>query len=298
MTFHKLLPKRPPVYYDTADRPHPLVEEIQALFGYRELVYQFVARAIKTRYKRSVLGVIWTMLNPLFTMIILTLVFSQIFRFQVPNYAVYVLGGLVVWSFFSISTSTAMNEMLWSGNLLSRIYVPKSVFTVSAVGTGLVNLLLSLIPLLVIALIEEAPLGWPLVALFPAIILLSIFALGVGLLLSTAAVYFADMLPVYEVLLTIWMYATPIIYPLDIIPAHWQWVFKLNPLYYLVEAFRIPIFTGAMPGFDIWLPAAGYALVALLAGGILFTSRRERLCLPDLIEPYEPIRSKPADHFF
>ncbi len=259
--------------YDSASEVHPFVEEFQALMAYRGLVIQFVARAIKTRYKRSVLGVVWTMLNPLLTMIVLTVVFSQLFRVQIENFPVYVLSGQLVWIFFSTTTSGAMGEMIWSGELMKRIFVPKSVFAVAAIGTGLINFLLSLLPLLLIALVlgvrlSPALLTWPLVVL-----LLSIFSLGLGLLLSTAAVYFADMLPVYNVLLTIWLYATPIIYPLEIVPQGWHWLFRINPVYYYVEAFREPLLTGGIPRWEIWFPAAGFALATFLIGGMVFTAR-------------------------
>jgi ABC-2 type transport system permease protein len=259
--------------FDSADRPHPLVEEIQALVKYRDLIVQFISRSIKTRYKRSFLGVVWTMLNPLLTMIVLTLVFSQIFRFSIKNYPVYVLSGLVLWIFFSTSTSSAMGEMLWSGSLLGRIYVPKSVFSVSAVGTGLVNLLLSLIPLFLIAIVLQVKIT-PAILVMPfSILLVAIFALGVGLLLSTAVVYFADVMPVYEVILVIWMYTTPIIYSIDIIPENIRWLFKLNPLYHMMLLFREPLYNGIVPPLHNWLIAGGFALTALILGGVIFTSK-------------------------
>jgi ABC-type polysaccharide/polyol phosphate export permease len=259
--------------YDSAHRPAPLVEEIRALVKYRELIRQFISRAIKTRYKRSVLGVLWTMLNPLLTMVVLTLVFSQLFRFSVDNYPVYVLCGLVMWNFFSNSTNSAMGEMLWSGNLLGRIYVPKSVFSVSAVGTGLVNLLLALIPLLIIALILHVKVTAAILVLPLSIFILAIFALGIGLLLSTAVVYFADMMPVYEVLLVIWMYATPIIYPIEVVPEQLAWLIKLNPLYYMLTLFRQPIYEGSIPALSTWLIGTGFAVIALILGSLVFTSR-------------------------
>lgn len=258
--------------YDSSNRLHPLLEELIALLKYKELIIQFVSRSIKTRYKRSFLGVVWTMLNPLMTMIVLTLVFSSIFRFSVKNYPVYVLSGLVVWGFFSSATSSAMGEMIWSGSLLSRIYVPKSVFAVSAVGTGLVNLFFSLIPLIVISLALGIHFNLSILTLPLAVLLLSAFALGIGLLLATAAVFFADMLPVYEVILTIWMYATPIIYPIEAVQDY-AWLLKLNPLYYLVEIFRKPFFEGVIPDLQVWLIAAVSATVALVLGGLIFTAK-------------------------
>lgn len=261
------------IKYDSSERIHPLVEEFSALIHYRELIYQFVSRSIKTRYKRSVLGVIWTLLNPLLTMIILTLVFSQLFKIAIENFPVYVLSGQLVWIFFSNTTSSAMSEMLWGGELLKRIYVPKSVFAMAAVGTGLVNLLVSLIPLTLIALILGLSLNFSLLTWPFAVLLLAGFTFGLGLLLSTASVYFADMLPVFNVVLTIWLYATPIIYPLEIVPQPWQKIFLLNPLYYYVELFRSPLLYGITAGIEIWLPAIGFSLGMFTIGALVFTSK-------------------------
>lgn len=259
--------------YDSSQRPHPIVEEFRALIHYKELVIQSISRAIKTRYKRSALGVLWTMLNPLLMMVVLTVVFSQIFRFSVEHYPVYILCGIVIWNFFSGSTSGAMGEMLWSGELLTRIYVPKSIFTVSSIGTGLLNLLLSLIPLFLISIALGVPIT-PALLLTPlAVLIVTGFALGMGLLLSTITVFFADMLPVYEVILRIWFYATPIIYPLEIVPERLLWLIKLNPMYYMVELFRQPLLNGTVPELNCWLIAAGSALISLIVGSIVFTSK-------------------------
>ena len=262
-----------PEIYDSAKRPHPLVEELLVLIRYRDLLYQFVSTSIKTRYKRSVLGVVWTLLNPLLTMIILTLVFSQVFRITVDNYPVYVLSGLVVWNFFASTTSQAMVGMALGGSLLQRIYVPKSVFAVSAIGVGLVNLGLSLIPLFLIAIILHTPIT-PAILVMPfAVILLILFALGVGLILETAAVYFADLLPFYEVLLMLWMYCTPIIYPLDILSPRLQGLFKLNPMYHFVNLLRTPLYAGTVPPLNEWLITAGIALAAFILGTLIFTAK-------------------------
>jgi ABC-2 type transport system permease protein len=186
---------------------------------------------------------------------------------------VYVLSGLVVWNFFSSATNSAMGEMLWSGSLLARIYVPKSVFSISAVGVSLVNLLLALVPLFAIAIFLGTKLTGAIVVMPLAILILTVFALGVGLLLSAAVVYFADMAPVYEVLLIIWFYATPIIYPVEIVPKQFLWLLKLNPLYYMIALFRGPLYNAAVPPLSDWLIAAGFALGALIVGSIVFTAK-------------------------
>ena len=265
-------PNHPDVY-DSSRVAHPLYEELSALIAYRQLLIQFVARAIKTRYKRSVLGVAWTMLNPLLTMLVLSVVFSQLFRIQIKNFPVYVLSGQLIWIFFSNTTSSAMSDMLWSGDLIKRIYVPKSIFAVAAIGTGLLNLGISLIPLLLISHLlgvnlSLALLTWPL-----TILLLALYSLGLGLILTTISIYFADMLPVYNVLLMIWLYATPVIYPLDIVPEQWLWIFHLNPMFYFVEAFRAPLLYQSTPGWEIWLPTIAFALSFVLFGGLIFTAR-------------------------
>jgi ABC-type polysaccharide/polyol phosphate export permease len=263
--------------YDSSRRPHPLVEEFRSVLQYRELVVQFVSRSLKTRYKRSILGIVWTLLNPLLTMIVLTLVFSQVFRFDIENYPVYILSGLVVWNFFSSTTHSSMGEMMWSSELMHRIYVPKSIFAISAAGTGLVNLLISSIPLFLISLVLGLRIGLPVLVMPAAVFLLVLFALGVGLIISTAAVYFADMLPVYEVLLTLWMYLTPIIYPYSLIEnipiPFLSFVFKLNPMYYLVRLFRTPLFEGVVPDWQTWAIAAAFSISAFLIGGWVFTAR-------------------------
>jgi len=260
-------------FFDSSRRPAPVVEESLALIKYRELVRQFVSRSIKTRYKRSVLGVFWTLLNPLLTMIVLTIIFSQVFRFSVENYPVYVLCGLVVWNFYSNATTGAMSDMLWSGNLLGRIYVPKSVFAVSAIGTGLINLLISLIPVFLIALILKVQIT-PAIFVMPfSILLLAIFSLGFGLTLSTAAVFFGDMEPVYNVLLMIWFYATPIIYPVDVIPEQFHWLIRFNPLYYFLTIFRDPLYNGTIPEPVFWIVSSVLAFGMLAVGAYIFTSR-------------------------
>lgn len=190
-----------PSIYDSSERPAPFIDELVQLFRYKNLLRELVARDIKTRYKRSVLGVAWTMLHPLLTMLVLTLIFSNLFRFSVENYAIYVLSGLLIWNFFAVSTMHAMTQLAWGGSLLSRIYLPKAVFAVSSIGTGLVNLGLALVPLILITVVSGLQLS-PALLIWPVpIALTAIFALGVGLFLSTLAVYYTDVINMFEILL-------------------------------------------------------------------------------------------------
>lgn len=260
--------------YDSAKQVYPALSELRDLRRYGYLLKQLVRRDILTRYKRSVLGVAWTMLNPLGTMLILSFVFSNLFKAE-QFYPVYVLTGLLTWNFFAQGTNAAMSGLLWGGSLMKQIYVPRTIFGLSAIGTALVNLLLSLVPLLFVILISGAPLYWNWIFLPVAIFLLFSFTLGFGLIISTLAIYYPDVAEMYQVVLSAWFYLTPIVYPESIIPEHLRWFFQINPLYHMVKLFRLPIRDGIIPPLaDIWR-AALWGLGMLIVGWLFFTSKSD-----------------------
>ena len=185
--------------YDSAARHAPFLRELVELVRFRDLLALLIGNTNKTRYRRSALGVLWTLLNPLLNMAVLTFAFSQIFRFKLPHYPVYVLTGLIAWNFFSQTTTQAMNTLIWGGTSLRRIYLPRSIFAVSAIGNGLVNLGLSLIPLVVLMLFLGQPLYATWWFLPIAVLLWAMFALGVALFMSTLAVFFADVVEMWGV---------------------------------------------------------------------------------------------------
>ncbi len=258
------------VRYDSGNRGNFVFEETRNLFKYRELILQLVRRDLVSRYKRSFLGVAWTMLNPLGTMLILTLVFSHLFK-SVSSYPVFILSGLIGWNFFSQATTAALSQNVWGGSLLHKVYMPRTVFTVSAIGTGVVNLLLSLVPLMIIMLILRQPFHISFLFLPVSMLLLTIFTLGIGLLVSTLALYFPDVVDMYHIGLTAWMYLTPIIYPSEIIPeAYRRWVLAFNPMNYLVELIRQPIYDGHIPSVNMLGISVGISFAALIIGWLIF----------------------------
>jgi ABC-type polysaccharide/polyol phosphate export permease len=264
-----------PMIYDSAKRGVIALEELRNIWLYRDLILQLIRRNIVSRYKRSLLGVAWTLINPLGNMLVLSLVFSQLFH-RVAGYPVYVLSALIAWHFFAQSTSTAMDQIVWGSSLLRRIYVPRTVFVISAIGTGLVNLAISLVPLVVIMLLVNIPFRWTLLILPIDMVLLAAFALGVGLLLSAWAIYFPDIAEMYRVVLFAWMYLTPIVYPQDIIPETYRfWFLHLNPMYYLIEVFRRPVYGDIPVSGWILAGAAVVAFVTLVVGWLVFTSRAD-----------------------
>lgn len=265
------------VEYDSAARRWPVVEEFIELLRYRDLLRLLVANSIKTRYKRSTLGVVWTLLNPVLTMAVLAIAFSALFRFSLKNYPVYLLTGLIFWNFFAQTTTVAMSALVWGGSLLKRIYIPRTIFSVSAVGNGLFNLLLALIPLALIMLILGQPFRPALLFLPVATLLAAMFALGVALFMSTLAVFFVDVVDMYGLLLTAWFYLTPIIYPREIFPTQYVWLLHLNPMYNLLELFRAPIYLGVLPAPGTILGALAAATLSLSVGWWTFTRKADDL---------------------
>lgn len=260
--------------YDSAQRPKPFVEELQELFQFRELVFLWAGRNIKLRYKRSVLGIVWTLLEPLMLMTILTVVFSTVFRFQLENYPVYLLSGLLLFDFFSRTTLQIIEETVATEGLASRVHVPRTVFAVATVLSYLFSWLIALIPLLAIMTFLRHPLSWALVTVPAGMLLTGLFALGVGLIVATLGAYFHDVKLTYQVLLTGWLYATPIIYPLEIVPESIRSLFLLNPLLYFCSLVRDPAYVGQPAGAVSWTVGLAASLGMAVLGWWIFTTRR------------------------
>ena len=261
--------------YDSELRGPVALEQLRDAWRYRDLIYQLVRRDMVSRYKRSALGIAWTMLNPLGMMLILTLVFSQVFH-SVPGYPAYLLSGLLAWNFFSQSTTAAMNQTVWGGSLFHRIYLPRSSFVISAILTGLANLALALLPLLLVMLLTGLPVRWTVLFLPVPMLLLAVFSMGIGLVFSAWAIYFPDLVEMYQVGVLAWMYLTPVLYPIEIIPEAYRfWLIHLNPMYYLVEIFRRPVYAGVLPSWPMLAAGTAIALAALIAGWTIFSLRAD-----------------------
>ena len=252
------------------------MEELIELVRFRELVGLWTGRNIKLRYKRSFLGILWTLLEPLMLMTILTVVFSWVFRFELESgsYPVYLLSGLLLFDFFSRTTLQIVEECCSSQSLASRVHVPRSVFAVSTVLSYLVSWSIALLPLLAIMIALGHPLTVALLTIPAGMILTGLLALGIGLVVATIGASFHDVKLTYQVLLTGWMYATPIIYPLSIVPESFRKYFLFNPLLHRCEIVRQPAFTGTVAPAGTWLAACGSSFIAALLGWWIFTSRR------------------------
>lgn len=266
-------PEPPRDHYDSSDRGGRVVAEARELWRFRHLVRELVSRDIKVRYKRSALGVGWTLLGPLLQMAALTIAFSAILRYQVPNYPVYFLTGTLFWTFFSQATAHAANLTTDALELSRRVYLPRSAFVASALGVALVNVAVSLVPVLAIALATGHPVRATWLFLPVAILLGAAFTAGVGLVVFTLACRFMDVRETYLVLLQPWFFLTPILYPREIVPERFQPLVRFNPMTYLVEVFRAPLYDGWLPGWKTLLFSVLAAAASLAVGWWFYSSR-------------------------
>lgn len=250
------------------------------VFRYRDLVLALVARELKVRYRRSAIGFLWTMLQPLLMMLVLQVVFSSVFRMELDfgNYPVYALAGLLFWNFFSQSILASMNSLRGNAPLLRKLPIPKEVFPLATVISGVINLCLALVPLLAILIITGHHLTTALFFLPVSILLAGLFTLGAGLLLSPLSVFFSDVVEMVGVALSILMYMTPVIYPMKILEgSKYLPLVRFNPVRSILEVFRDPIYQGEIPPLTHLAVCAGIAVGVFAIGAFVFRRSSDRI---------------------
>lgn len=246
---------------------------------YRPLIRELVVRDLKVKYRRSFLGYVWSLLNPLLMMTVMTLVFSYMFRFDIPNYPLYLICGQTLFSFFNESTSMAMYSVMQNGALIKKVYIPKYIFPISRVFSSFVTMSFSLVSILIVMLVTQAPFHWT-ILLFPIpLFLLLIFCCGIGLILSALAVYFRDITHLYSVLTMAWMYLTPIFYPISSIPAEIIPVIESNPLTGYITFFRELVLYGTIPQPNLWWSCIGASAFVLIVGLWVFKKLQRNFIL-------------------
>jgi len=250
---------------------------MREILRYRDLVLALVARELKVRYRRSTIGFLWTMLQPLLMMLVFSVVFSKLFRFPIDNYPVYALAGILFWNFFSQSIVSSMNSLRGNAQLLQKLPVPKAVFPIATVVSGVVNLLFALVPMLAILVYREHRLSAALLFLPVSILLATIFTLGAGLLLSPLAVFFSDTVELIGVLLTVLMYLTPLFYPIGALHGLAYTLVRFNPVRSVLEVFRDPIYNHKVPPLSHLSVSLGIALLALAIGAYAFRKSSDRI---------------------
>lgn len=246
---------------------------------YRYLMKELVSRDIKKKYRRSVLGLIWTVLNPLMMMIVLTIVFSQLFRFDIENFPVYLLCGQTIFNFFSESTSNAMNSIIQNAPLIKKVYVPHYMFPFSNVLSSMVSLVASYCALIGVVLVTRTPLHLTMLLSLLPLLFIAFFSLGVGLIMSALAVRFRDMIHLYSVFLTALMYLTPIFYPIENLPNMVRRVVEWNPLTVYVQIFRGLMIENQLPSVGLLAKGVAFCIISMTLGLYVFYKRHDRFIL-------------------
>lgn len=256
-----------------------MVTYIHNFLAYKNLLKELVRRDVKTKYRRSVLGMLWSVLNPLGMMIIMSIVFSHVFRSNIENFPVYLMCGQVIFNFYNEASTVAMSSVLGNASLIKKVYVPKYLFPVSKVCSCFVNLVTSFIALVIVIVATGTKLSWTALLVFIPVIYVFVFSLGMGLMLSALVVTFRDLQHLYGILITAWMYMTPIFYPVDMLP---EWVanlVRLNPLANFIEMFRDVILYNVVPSGILQAKCIVSCVVALGLGFWIFYKQQDTFIL-------------------
>ena len=251
----------------------------QHLVQYRPLLKELVGRDLKIKYRRSFLGYLWSLLNPLLMMCVMTLVFSYMFRFDIPNYPLYLITGQTLWTFFNESTNMSMYSVLQNGALIKKVYIPKFIFPVSRVLSSFVTMSFSLVAILIVMVFTRSAFHWT-IMLFPIpLLLLLLFSMGIGMILYALSVYFRDITHLYSVLTLAWMYLTPTFYPVSALPENVQPLVLANPMCSYITFFRGIVLYGSVPELALWIKCIAASVVALAVGLAVFRKLQRNFIL-------------------
>jgi len=243
---------------------------------YSYLLSLLVKKDIKKKYKGSVLGIIWSFVNPLLNMIILSFVFSTLFKGTIDNLPVYILSGLLLFSFFSLSTTSGMTSIIASEHLIKKIYIPKYIITISTIISNFVFFLISLLVLLVVMLTSGTEIT-PYILYSPIYLgLLFVFCAGISLLLAAGTVFFRDIEHIYSILITALMYSSAIFYPSEIIPGKYKFLLDWNPVYHFIHGFRTVVYYGQPLDMQNLLICVVMACISLLIGVLVFERNQNK----------------------
>ncbi len=246
---------------------------------YSFLLKQLISRDFKIKYKRSALGVAWSFLNPLLSMAVQYVVFSTIFRSDVPNYPLYLLTGIVFFNFFSEATSTGMVSITSNAALIKKVYMPKYIYPISKVFSSLINFSLAILPIFLFMIFTGTPFRPSLLLLIFDIICLTGFIAGMVMLLSTSMTFFQDTQFLWSVISMAWMYLTPIFWPETIVPAELLPYFRMNPMYQYIDFARTCIINGVSPEPMAYIKCAGIALISMIIGITVFRKNQNKFVM-------------------
>ena len=247
---------------------------------YRGLINELVSRDIKLKYRRSFLGYLWSILNPLLVMIVLTIVFSAMFKRNIENYPVYLLCGRMTFDFFMASTNAAMNSVTGNAALMKKTYIPKYIFTVSKVTSSLIDFFFSLGALFIVIVVTRSGFHITMLGIPLVFIQVYLFCLGLGFLLAELNVFFRDIRYIYRAVTTAWMYLTALFYPIESLPEGLATAIKLfNPMYYYVAQMRDLVLYGRWSGPRVFWGGWLFGIVMMVIGLYAFQKNKDKFIL-------------------
>lgn len=258
----------------------PLFKEIKDVIKWHELLWQMVGREVKARYKQSILGYFWVILNPFAQMIVMSFAFSVIMRIptnaagHIP-YSIFLFVALLPWNLFANSLSSASASLVSSSSLITKVYFPRTILVLSTILAKIVDFLFASIILVIYMIAYHVPITLNILWIFPIFFIQQIFTVGLSLFFAAANLLYRDIQYLLSLLLLLWMYLTPVIYPADLVPARYKFVFQLNPMAVIINAYRQTVLGGGVPNYTSLLIALVLSIVVLLIGLAYFKSREK-----------------------
>ena len=246
---------------------------------YKPLLRELIIRDLKVKYRRSFLGYLWSLLNPLLMMVVMNLVFTRVLRNDIVNFPLYLICGQTLFGFFSESTGMAMTSIMSNSSLIKKIYIPKYIFPLSRTLSSFVTMSFSLVAILLVMVFTGAKFYWTMLLTILPILGLLMFCCGMGMILSSLAVYFRDITHLWSVVTMAWMYGTPIFYSVDNLDGIIGKIIRLNPMYHFINVFRHLVMYGNIPGINAWIGCAFSAIVPFFFGLFLFNKLKKKFIL-------------------
>ena len=260
-------------------RVEEIRESLRKFGQYASLLGELVARDLKIKYRRNFLGYFWSLLNPILMMTVMTVSFSYMFRFDIPNYPLYLICGQTLWSFFSESTTIGIRSVISNGALIRKVHIPKYIFPISRVLSSFVTMSLSLVAILLVMLFTGVRLSFAMLLAPIPLALMLIFAMGVTMIISACAVYFRDIIHLYSVLVLAWMYCSAIFYPISALPPKVVFLIRFNPMYNYITFFRELMLYGTLPDTWTWVACVLCSGGAFLLGAAVFRKLQRNFIL-------------------
>jgi len=257
-----------------------ILKETQAIYKWRELLWQMVAREVKARYKQSILGYFWVILNPLAQMLVMSFAFSIILRIPTNSsanipYSIFLFVALLPWTLFTNSLASSAGSLVNSSSLITKIYFPRTILVISTIIAKIIDFLFAISILVIYMLIYHIPITWNILWIFPIFLIQQIFTLGLSLFFAAANLLYRDIQYLLNMILLLWLYATPIIYPADIIPDKFRILFQINPMAVIINAYRQVILAGGPPKYTSLLVGLIVSLTTFIIGFSYFKSREK-----------------------